>query len=231
MVRLRRGPPPRLLQEQGAEWTERWRTMREKRRAGDWAPGPAKKVLSDELRKLAFGKCAFCESLLDVASYLEIEHYVAKALHPEHAFNWNNLFPICSRCNSAKGSADHAGTLIKPDDEDPERMLWLHPDTGKLEPRSDLEPVDRLRVERTLGLCDLQRGPLCTKRIQTMEFTIRWLERLSHLEGGFDRLLREEWDRLIDPRTEYKFVIRHVFETRRQPRLAEWDRAKFRIEE
>jgi len=226
MVRLRRGAPPALLLEHGAKWTERWQAMREARRTGDWAPEGARKVLGDELRNLAFGKCAFCESLLDVGSYLEIEHYVAKTVQPERAFEWSNLFPICGRCNSAKGSADHAGLLIKPDVDDPEGMLWLHPDTGELQPRMKLKASVRRRVERTLQLCDLQRGSLCTKRIETMRFAIRWMERLSHPDG-FDRPLREEWDYLVDPKTEYKFVIRHVFETRGQLRMAEWDRGRF----
>ena len=106
-------------------------------------------------------------------------------------------------------------------------MLWLHPDTGWLEPKPLLEIAVRQRVEQTIELCDLQRGTLCTKRIETMQFTIRWLERLSRRGGRLDRLLQEEWDRLIDPRTEYKFVIRHVFETRGEPRLAERDRFNF----
>src|SRR3984885_10633093 len=115
MVRLHRGATPPLLREYRAEWTERWQEIRAGRQRGDWAPPKAKRLLSDELRKLAFGKCAFCESLLDVTAYLAIEHFVAKTVLPERAFKWNNLFPICGRCNSAKGSADHAGMLLKPD--------------------------------------------------------------------------------------------------------------------
>jgi len=103
---------------------------------------------------------------------LEIEHYVAKTLRPDQAFEWTNLFPVCRLCNNSKGDIDHAGTLIKPDVDDPERMLWLHPDTGWLEPKPLLEIAGRQRVEKTIELCDLQRGTLCTKRIETMQFTI-----------------------------------------------------------
>jgi uncharacterized protein (TIGR02646 family) len=230
MVRLRRGATPALLRKHRAEWTERWREIRAGRRRGDWAIPKAKRLLSEELRKLAFGKCAFCESLLDVGSYLEIEHHVAKTVSPERAFKWSNLFPICGRCNSAKGSADHGGMLLKPDAGDPERMLWLHPDTGRLEARARLETRVRRRVERTLELCDLQRGGLCTKRIETMEAAIHWLERMVRVDGCLDDPLREEWHRLIDPATEYKFVIRHVFEIRGEPELAEKDRSRFRMD-
>ena len=227
MIRLRRGPEPTGLALYSAQWTRRWQAVHEGRRTGDWATKSAKDLISRELRRLTFGKCAFCEGLLEVTSYLEIEHYVAKTLQPDQAFAWVNLFPICRLCNNSKGALDHAGSLIKPDVEDPESLLWLHPDSGELEPKPRLAAAVRQRVERTIEICDLQRGTLCTKRIQTMQFTIRWLERLSSAGGGLDQLLQEEWSLLSDPRAEYKFVIRHVFETRGEPRLAAKDRANF----
>ena len=227
MVRLRRGAPPALLLEHRAKWTQRWREIRAGKRIGDWAVAIAKKTLAEELQKLAFGKCAFCESLLGVTTYLEAEHYVAKTVRPELAFEWTNLLPVCRLCNSAKRDDDHAGLLIKPDVDDPEGLLWLHPDTGRLEARARLDAVAGRRVERTLELCDLQRGPLCARRIETMESAIHWLERMSRLEAGVGRPDLEEWNRLSDPRTEYKFVIRHVLETRGEPRMAAKDRDAF----
>jgi uncharacterized protein (TIGR02646 family) len=229
MVRLWRGAAPPLLREHRAEWTDRWAEITAGRRAGSWAQAAAKKVFSDELRTLAFGKCAFCESLLGVDTYLEAEHYVAKTVRPELAFEWKNLFPVCRLCNGAKRNTDHEGRLIKPDTGDPERLFWLHPDTGRLEARAKRGTAARRRVERTLELCDLQRGPLCTKRIEKMEFTIHWLERMVKLDGCLDQPLVEEWNRLIDPAAEYKFVIRHVFEIRGEPELAEKDRSRFRM--
>src|SRR5580658_27027 len=133
MIRLRRGAMPALLRKHRTEWTERWLEIRAGRRRGGWALPNARKPLSDELLKLAFGKCAFCESLLGVTTYLEAEHYVAKSVRPELAFEWKNLLPVCRLCNSAKRNTDHKGALIKPDSEDPELLLWLHPDSGRLE--------------------------------------------------------------------------------------------------
>src|SRR5438046_476712 len=150
MVRLQRGAPPLPLQARAPTWTRRWEEIHAGNHAGDWATQGAKRLLSDELRKLAFGKCAFCEGLLEVTSYLEIEHYVAKTVRPDQAFEWTNLFPVCRLCNNSKGDIDHAGMLIKPDVDDPERMLWLHPDTGWLEPKPLLEIAVRQRVEQTI---------------------------------------------------------------------------------
>jgi uncharacterized protein (TIGR02646 family) len=226
MVRLQRGATPYLLQQRGATWTLRWQEIHAVLRTGDWATPAAKKLLFVELRKLAFGKCAFCEGLLEVTSYLGVEHYVAKTVRPEQAFEWTNLFPVCRLCNNSKSDVDHAGMLLKPDTDDPESMFWLHPDSGKLEARPFLALAVRQRVEQTIEICDLQRGGLCAKRVESMQFTIRWLERLSKRKR-LDRLLQEEWKLLTNPRTEHKFVIRHVFETRGEPRLAARDRANF----
>ena len=225
MVRLRRGSPPSGLLRNGKDWTQRWLAIHSGLKSGDWATQTAKKLLATELRKLAFEKCAFCESPLGVDAYLEIEHYVAKTVGPHLAFDWDNLFPICRLCNNAKSDADHAGTLLKPDADDGEKWFWLHPDTGKLEPHPSVDPAQIPRIDKTIALLDLQRGRLCEKRIETMEKTIRWLERLAI--GGLDGHLRQEWDRMIDPKTEYKFVIRHVFEIKSQSKLAAFDRLKF----
>jgi uncharacterized protein (TIGR02646 family) len=196
-------------------------------RTGDWATSSAKRILSEELRNLAYGKCAFCEGVLGVTTYLEIEHYIAKTVNPDLAFHWENLFPICRLCNNAKSDSDHAGSLLKPDVDDPEIVLWLNPDSGELQPKPFIDVAVGVRIERTIELCGLQRGPLCTMRIQTMQHTIRWLERIAARSRKLDKPLREEWERMIEPTTPYKFVIRHVFETHGAPELAALDRAAF----
>jgi hypothetical protein len=170
--------------------------------------------------------CLF-ESKLELTSYLEIEHYFAKAVRPQLAFDWPNLFPVCRLCNNAKADVDHGGMLIKPDVEDPEKLLWLDPDSGKLQPSLNAEIRARVRIDRTLELCDLQRGTLCDERILTMERTIHWLERVAERHGKLESRLRIEWERLTAPTTPYKFVIRHVFTIRGEPRLASWDRSRF----
>lgn len=225
MVRLRRGPPPSGLLR--TVWTRRWVAIHAGTQRGDWATPTAKRLLSAELRSLTYGKCAFCESALGVTAYLEIEHYVAKTVDPDLAFDWENLFPICRLCNNAKSDADHGGALLKPDVDDAERKFWLNPDSGELEPHPSLDPSELPRVQMTIELCGLQRGPLCTMRIDTMNRTIRWLERLSGRNGQLDDHLRQEWDRMIDPATQYKFVIRHVLDTHGAPELAALDRTEF----
>lgn len=119
MVRLLRGLMPPALAAKAAVWTQRWIQIHAGQRDGDWATKAAKDILRDELHKLACGKCAFCESVLGLTSYKEIEHYWPKTLRPNAAFDWTNLLPVCRVCNGEKQDTDHRGSLIKPDDEDP----------------------------------------------------------------------------------------------------------------
>jgi len=180
---------------------------------GDWATQSAKKVLAVALRGLAHGKCVYCESALGVTTYLEIEHYVAKTVTPALAFEWTNLLPACRLCNNPKSEQDHKGALLKPDAVDPEPYFWIHPDTGKLEPHPKLDAAQSRRANETIRICDLQRPALCTKRV---EMLMRALQATA-----------SQWEELCDPRTEYKFVLRHVLETRGQHQIAEIDRVRF----
>lgn len=169
---------------------------------------------------MAYGKCVFCESALGVTTYLEIEHYVAKTVNSELAFEWTNLLPACRLCNNAKGEQDHKGTLLKPDAEDPEPYFWINPDTGKLEPHPRLDEAQSNRANETIRLCNLQRPALCTKRVEMLMRVLRWLSG-AELTGS-------EWEALSSPNQEYKLVLRHALEIRGHYALAEYDRKRFR---
>jgi uncharacterized protein (TIGR02646 family) len=205
---------PAEVQNCADRWTKRWqRIRRDNPTSLDWATHKAKQVLKPVLHDMAHGKCVFCESALEVTSHLEIEHYVAKTRDPGRAFEWTNLLPSCSKCNNAKGEQDHANSLLKPDDEDPEPFFWIHPDTGELEPHPTLDEAGRKRAAETIRICNLQRAALCTKRTQMMARVFRWLEMIA-TAGVLSNTLREEWQELLDPRTEYKFVLRQVLSSK-----------------
>lgn len=66
------------------------------------------------LRKLYHEKCAYCESKIDLASFVErIDHYRPKnkiqdePLHEGYywlGYEWSNLMPICEKCNRQKSN-------------------------------------------------------------------------------------------------------------------------------
>src|SRR5712692_2433423 len=96
MVRTpRHHPAPAELVRHRGEWTHRWKD----RRGTDWATPTAKRILRRHLKRLAHGKCVYCEGKLGKTTYVEIEHYTAKTVAPELAFEWTNLFPACRLCN------------------------------------------------------------------------------------------------------------------------------------
>jgi len=161
-----------------------------------------------------------------LTSYDEIEHYHAKTVKPDLVFDWQNLFPACGLCNRSKGDLDHQGRLLKPDAENTELLLWLHPDSGELQPHPTLDPAESQRVLETVKAYDLQRGALCAERIDMMNFVKRWLIRAAG-EVNASPECRDEWNYMIRPSTPWKFVIRHVLSQSGQEQLAEIDRQTF----
>lgn len=210
---------PRQLVKNKKQWTRRWEDICAGGKKRDWATRTAKKVLRSALERLAHGKCVFCESLLGVTAHLEIEHYVAKTVDTRLAFEWANLFPACAQCNGAKGHTDHNRALLKPDIEDPEPCFWINAGTGELKPHPLLDEVGRQRALQTITICNLQRGPLCVKRLDTWQRASEWLTQAA--EPAVER------ERLLNPRTEYKLVVRRAFERGRRTDLAQEDRRRF----
>src|ERR1035438_2563495 len=152
-------PPPPQLVKYSKKWTVRFQAVLNANPPRDWATAHAKKVLRAALRELARGKCVFCESALEVTTYMEIEHYVAKTVNSDLAFEWTNLLPACRLCNNAKGEQDHKGALLKPDDEDPEPYFWIHPVLASSNPTPGSTKRSRTGPTRPSGFatCSAQR--------------------------------------------------------------------------
>jgi uncharacterized protein (TIGR02646 family) len=227
MIRTPRNcqPPPELVAN-AKQWTARFKRIADGSKSGDWATRRAKKALAGVLLTLAHGKCVYCETALGVDVDPEIEHYLAKTRFPDLAFEWTNLLPSCRLCNRPKGDEDHHNLLLKPDIEDPEPFFWIHPDTGRLEPHPTLDVAQTRRANETIRLCDLQRAALCSQRTDMLERVGRWL-RLASAETAELSLIEEEWDALTNPRTQYKFVLRHVLRLKGLTELVEEDRLRF----
>jgi uncharacterized protein (TIGR02646 family) len=217
----RRTAAPAKLLRYRHKWSARFSQICTGDRQGEWATPLAKKVIRESLLAMSHGKCVYCESALGVTSEAHIEHYHARMLRQEAAFEWSNLLPACGICNGSKAAEDHGGRLLKPDDEDPEPFFWIHPDSGKLEPHPALNEDQRERAEKTIRLCNLQRGALCTQRIEMMKRVSRWAM------GMATEIDVAEWNDLAHPATQYKFVLRHVLTQKGLASLAEEDRRRF----
>ena len=227
LIRLTRPAEPDYLLRNRDKWTTRWANGLQAGIKIDWATRSARKCLQNPLLEFSRGKCAFCEGVLNVTSLIEIEHYHAKTVRQGLVFHWPNLFPCCGICNRMKADVDHQGTLLKPDEEDPEPLLWLHPGTGELQPHPSLTSAQAGRVNSTIQTYHLNRGALCIQRIEMMDFVNRWLSRVAGGLGGSAEC-RQEWQYITRPTTPWKFVVRHTLILAGQAPLAEIDRQIFR---
>jgi len=73
-----------------------WR--RDNSDATDWTelPGEVKQAIRDELCTMQQGLCAYCQSRLRQSDgRTRIEHWSARAPHPERTFDWSNLLGVC----------------------------------------------------------------------------------------------------------------------------------------
>lgn len=86
-----------------------------------------KRYIKKALREMSFDKCCFCECRLNVESkYLEVEHFHPKGLYPDEVLLWENLLPICSRCNKQKSNHDTKQyPIIHPVKDNPKDHLEL----------------------------------------------------------------------------------------------------------
>ncbi len=109
--------------------------------------------------------CAFCDGGLYVESLCTVEHFRPKSTHPELTYAWQNLFPACNGCQSAKGSKfDEA--LLKPDDEDYDfaKYFQLNYLSGEIEPLESASQADQVRADVTIRMYGLNKYAILSGR-------------------------------------------------------------------
>lgn len=115
MIRLSRGEKPAELCEKEHMLTEHF--MRNKNN-NVWV----KDYITKPLMKMSHGKCAYCETWIDVP---EVDHFLCKSKHPNRVVEWDNLLPSCHYCNCReKRSLNCEKTpIIDPSLEEPKKHL------------------------------------------------------------------------------------------------------------
>lgn len=156
MIPVTRSAEPPVLQRNGARWLTALQAAIQKQQQIEQAQhsseklrkkkrAQAKKVVDQaqgkykhEQTKTALvamfqGKCAYCESKIDVVTYGAIEHFRPKSKYPELTFTWSNLLLACDRCNDRghKGERfplDVEGNPLLIDPTDPDTDPQAHLD-------------------------------------------------------------------------------------------------------
>lgn len=117
-------------------WAEQWEALRagnpdakfpwyEKQKDGQ--ARSARLWLLDELLAWSSQHCAFCDGLGGTTNW-PVEHFKPKARDkfPEAAYDWDNLYPCCERCQG-KGDA-WVPDLLRPDEEGYEFAAFFYYD-------------------------------------------------------------------------------------------------------
>jgi uncharacterized protein (TIGR02646 family) len=135
--------------------------------------------ITEALLKMSFGKCCFCEtSINEESKYMEVEHFHPKSLYPDEVLLWNNLLPICKRCN------------VKKLNHDTKKEPIIHPVRDN--PKEHLKLKDYRFYKKTeLGKCTIAVTDLNDR------------QRLVNVRFKIGNRIGEELDRLIDSTQDY----------------------------
>lgn len=178
MIPIEREPEPEILASKRDEWLTKFLTKRSKDPkvrpdSSKYAHGDIKAAL----RRMSHGKCFYCESKPDDGT--EVDHHVEVAEDPSLAFNWDNLYLACGRCNQGKKTkhvalsecVDPCAARIDPaahltfDDEQ------IRPRNGSARGRATIrkyhldDPLLDLQRSRALRVLDRARAAIQDRRL------------------------------------------------------------------
>lgn len=103
------------------------------------------------------GHCAFCDGAnLGAESRKTIEHFRPKSMFHTIAYQWENLYPCCDQCQSAKREHFDEGLLVGDQaDYTFERYFSVDYLTGALLPNPIADELDQQRAAVTINLYGL----------------------------------------------------------------------------
>jgi uncharacterized protein (TIGR02646 family) len=178
-----RSAVPELLAQHGAVWCQEFMA----RRAADpayrfqWKQHRGQRVnilLREPLSTMTQAHCAYCDGFpLDDTSYETIDHFLPKALYPEFAYEWKNLYLVCVKCQEKKESnfdirvdrATYQDELLRPDESGYrfERYFLFNYENGHIECNPHASAIDQARAHYTIDALGLNKDgrPKSRKRI------------------------------------------------------------------
>lgn len=151
------------------------------------------KDVKSALESSSNGKCAFCECKPGDSGNVEVEHFNPKSIYHKFIFDWDNLLPICRKCNDSKSNHDTVvDPIVNPYNDDPALFFYFR----------DISIKPRLGnnyavAKRTIEVCGLETIRLFKPRAELL-VTIR----------SFMTDLDEAVSRVESADTELKGTIR-----------------------
>ncbi len=182
-----KGVKPPVMRIAHELYTEKWIKKRKGKTSASFVwYNKVNQDLQPLLKAMTQDHCSFCDCLPDadiIAHGMEIEHFNSKIAFEHLAYEWTNLFIICSICNGRKGYKDEP-LLLKPDEKGYEFNAHFSFDVinYKLKPKT-------AAAEKTIETYDLNRAGLCkARKIQLKNYKNAFIKKpIDHY--GFRDLL------------------------------------------
>ncbi len=173
-MKAQRPDPPQWLSTKCQRWGQRYEQRMSVNPGApfSWPQHGRQKInrlLLPLLRQMTNDHCAFCDIFQMVAEIREtIEHFKPKSQYPREAFQWENLFLCCDKCQGAKQELFDP-LLLKPDEVEYEfaHYFIFKFSSGELQPNPTASPLDQQRAVMTITLYGLNEGerPQARKRV------------------------------------------------------------------
>lgn len=168
---------PEILLNGKRDWNAAWVTNANEGKAWRWPVKdgiPLNQHILPLLTSQSSSHCSFCDGYpLEARSPETIEHFKPKAKNhfPELAFEWDNLFYCCTRCQKYKGE-NFDPLLLKPDEQNYQFTKYFICDytSGNIRPNPHAGLLDQRRAEITIQIYGLNSGSLPGERLRWIGF-------------------------------------------------------------
>lgn len=122
MIKLDRGEKPKELTDEVCE--ELKNLYAEDKDKDVWNSPKIKEPLKKAMLEMSHGKCSYCECKLEIESKdATIDHFLPKSENPDKVVEWENLFPVCLRCNRTKNKSEEQ--IVNPCVDEPREYLGI----------------------------------------------------------------------------------------------------------
>lgn len=174
MIKIERLPSPEILNDKFEEKTDAF-LANPNRKVFD-ARTKLYKQTKEVLMLMTQDHCSFCDGFPIANTGDAIEHFKPSSnVNFRHlAYDWENLYYCCPKCNSSKGIRFDE-RLLKPDDIQYsfETFFNYNAKEAKLEPAFDISEEHRERAEKTIELYNLNRTENKTERRRMIKNFVR----------------------------------------------------------
>lgn len=175
MMPLPRSNAPAFLDQHWEEWGRQWQIKLANNSKASFTYPRVNNQGLEQIREALFtmskSHCAFCDEFpIGSQSPETIEHFKPKKLFPLIAYQWENLYPCCMRCQEKGDNFNEL--LLRPDADDYsfQRYFVINAATMELEPNAGATMEDQERAKTTIKLYKLNRVRLRTSRRLVYEY-------------------------------------------------------------